>query len=211
MKPYKRLIILSLTLCVVGCTSQASIDRIATVNHYETKLPLTAFVTVPAEIGERVIKTRPISDGDCITFEAKVNAGKGFVTAVTSAFTAVFEHVTIAKQAPPESELVDKGYDIVVHAELLSEDAAVTVTDGIIFSNISTQYKVALKFSFYNMQGNVVFSFTAHGNGFKNKREGICPDIGPVLRSSVMQALEMVADEISQATYGSAQIHNILL
>jgi hypothetical protein len=209
MRFYKRWIILSLLCLFIGCTSQASIDRIETLNQYETKLPLTAFITVPAEIGERVIKTRPISDGDCITFEAKVDAGKGFVTAVTSAFTAVFEHVTIAKQAPPESELMDKGYDVVVHTELLNEDAAVTVTDGIIFSNISTQYKVALKFAFYNMQGNAVFSFTAHGNGFKNKREGICPDIGPVLRSSVMQALEMIADEISQATYGSAQIHEL--
>ena len=209
MRFYSGLIILSLFWIVAGCTSQASIDRIETLNHYETKLSLTAFIAVPAEIGERVIKTRPISDGDCITFEAKVDAGKGFISAVTSAFTAVFEHVTIAKQAPPESELIDKGYDLVVYAELLNEDASVTVTDGIIFSNISTQYKVALRFSFYNMQGNAVFSFTAHGNGFKNKREGICPDIAPVLRSSVMQALEMVADQVSQATCGSAQIHNI--
>jgi hypothetical protein len=205
----KWVIIFFLPFIYSGCTSQASIDRIETLNHYEKRFPLTAFITVPPEIGERVIKTRPISDGDCITFEAKVDAGKGFVTAVTSAFTAVFEHVTVAKQAPPESELVDKGYDLRIHVELLNEDAAVTVTDGIIFSNISTQYKVALRFAFYDMQGNAVFSFTAHGNGFKNKREGICPDIGPVLRKSVMQALEMVADEISQATYGSAQIREI--
>lgn len=207
-KVYLLIVIVLISILHFGCSATATLSGIQTSNTYSNKLKIRVGLFVPSEVKDRVT-TVSTSTFICSAWKAVVNTGNGYNTALISGISSCIADLQISN-SPISPELAKKeNYDFYISAQIVNENASVSVQDNFFSNSISSQFQTSLNLKFFDQTGSTIFNYTSNGAGFNNG-SGSCADIADIMKMSMETGLRQVADNISQSIYGSSQINDFI-
>jgi hypothetical protein len=209
--------IISISLLLIGIslqscsfTSKAFLGQVQTSNTYPTKVKLKTLVYIPQDLENRNITFSPNST-TCSAWSGEVNVGQGYRTTVVSALSSALQQVDVVNTIPNLETAKNQGYDVVVSVKLSNESAShqTQIKQGFWSTTAlhNAQFQISFGLTFNDRDGKILFTYTANGSGFGNL-EGDCDRMANVVSTSIETALKQVADNISQSTYGNADLRD---
>jgi hypothetical protein len=204
-------ILVFLPLLFVGCTSVATINKIQTSNIYANKLKLKALVYLQDDLTNRVVPVRS-STNICAAYNGEINAGSGYRSALESGLMASFYEVEFVQHPISPELLKQRNADVAIVVTMQNENLALTCTEvmGFFASGIrqNAQFQVAFGMTFSDINGNIIYSFTANGSSFDTK-DVSCTEIAATMATTMEKGLKQVADNISQLVYGNSELKEL--
>lgn len=189
---------------LTGCTSSAKLNQVQTSNNYPNKLKLKALVHMPADLSGKQLVVTP-STSECAGFKAEIDAGYGYLSSIENGLRAAIETVEMVQTVPSPEEATRRGADLIITVNLQNESAGLSMASSMFSATLNSQFQISFNLQYMDAGAQSLYSYTANGTGFYNL-SGVCADMAKSMQISMEIALKQVADNVSQSTYGAAQI-----